>query len=58
MLYYDNLREEEIKIAVINPIVVKALLRVEGKSDKVDAMTLARLAANFDLKKSNMPDSQ
>jgi len=58
MLYYDTLREEGINIAVINPIVVKALLRVEGKSDKGDAMTLARLAANFDLKTSNMPDSQ
>jgi transposase len=43
---------------VINPIVVKSLLRVEGKSDKDDAMTLARLAASFDLKTSNMPDSQ
>jgi transposase len=58
MLYYDTLREEGINISVINPIVVKALLRVEGKSDKGDAMTLARLAANFDLKTSNMPDSQ
>lgn len=58
MLYYDTLREEGINIAVINPIVVKSLLRVEGKSDKGDAMTLARLAANFDLKTSNMPDSQ
>lgn len=58
MLYYDTLREEGINIAVINPIVVKALLQVEGKSDKGDAMTLARLAANFDLKTSNMPDGQ
>lgn len=58
MLYYDTLREEGINISVINPVVVKALLRVEGKSDKGDAMTLARLAANFDLKTSNMPDGQ
>jgi transposase len=58
LLYYDTLREQGVNIAVINPIVVKSLLRVEGKSDKGDAMTLARLAASFDLKTSNMPDSQ
>jgi transposase len=58
LLYYDTLREQGINIAVINPIVVKSLLRVEGKSDKGDAMTLARLAASFDLKTSNMPDMQ
>jgi transposase len=58
LLYYDTLRQAGINIAVINPIVVKSLLRVEGKSDKGDAMTLARLAASFDLKTSNMPDSQ
>jgi transposase len=58
LLYYDTLREAGINIAVINPIVVKSLLRVEGKSDKGDAMTLARLAASFDLKTSNMPDTQ
>jgi transposase len=56
MLYYDTLREEGVIIAVFSPIVVKALLRVEGKSDKGDTKTLARLAANFDLKTSNMPD--
>jgi len=38
-------------------MVVKSLLCVEGKSDKGDAMTLARLAASFDLKTSNMPDA-
>ena len=58
LLYYDTLRQQGINIAVINPLVVKSLLRVEGKSDKGDAMTLARLAASFDLKTSNMPDSQ
>lgn len=58
LLYYDTLREQGINIAVINPLVVKSLLRVEGKSDKGDAMTLARLAASFDLKTSNMPDLQ
>jgi transposase len=58
LLYYDTLREQGINIAVINPMTVKSLLRVEGKSDKGDAMTLARLAASFDLKTSNMPDSQ
>lgn len=58
LLYYDTLREAGINIHVINPLVVKSLLRVEGKSDKGDAMTLARLAASFDLKTSNMPDLQ
>jgi len=58
LLYYDVLRSQEIHVAVINPVVVKSLLRVEGKSDKGDAMTLARLAASFDLKASNMPDNQ
>lgn len=58
LLYYDTLRQEGINIAVINPLVVKSLLRIEGKSDKGDAMTLARLAASFDLKTSNMPDRQ
>jgi transposase len=58
LLYYDILRSQGIHIALINPLVVKSLLRVEGKSDKGDAMTLARLAASFDLKTSNMPDNQ
>src|SRR3990172_9057422 len=58
LLYFDTLRLMGINIAVINPIVVKSLLRIEGKSDKGDAMTLARLAASFDLKTSNMPDAQ
>lgn len=56
LLYYDILRAQGINILVINPIVVKSLLRVEGKSDKGDAMTLARLASSFALKTSNMPD--
>jgi hypothetical protein len=41
---------------VINPLRVKALLRVEGKSDRADSVTLARLAASFDIRPSNMPD--
>ncbi len=41
LLYYDVLLQQGINIAVINPLVVKSLLRVEGKSDKGDAMTLA-----------------
>jgi transposase len=58
LLYYDVFRAQGLNVTVINPIVVKSLLRVEGKSDKGDAMTLARLAASFDLKTSNMPDVQ
>ena len=29
---------------------------MEGKSDRADAVTLARLAASFDMRPSNMPD--
>ena len=58
LLFYDTFSKENLNIVVINPIVVKSLLRVEGKSDKADAMTLARLAAGFDLRTSNMPDEQ
>ena len=39
-------------------MTVKALLRVEGKSNRRDAATLARLAAGFDLRKSNIPDAR
>lgn len=33
-----------------------SLLRVEGKTDAADAVTLARLASGFHLRISNMPD--
>jgi transposase len=56
-LYYDGLLAAGQNIHVINPMVVKSLLRVEGKSDKGDAITLARLAASFDLHTSNVADS-
>jgi transposase len=55
-LYYDTMREAGVNIAVINPLTVKSLLRVEGKSDKGDAATLAQLAGSFRLRTSNMPD--
>lgn len=58
MLFYDALRMAGITTHVINPMLIKSLLRVEGKSDKGDAATLARLAASFNLRVSNMPDSQ
>lgn len=58
MLFYDALRAAGITTHVINPMLIKSLLRVEGKSDKGDAATLARLAASFNLRVSNMPDSQ
>ena len=57
MLAYDSMREANLPVVVINPLRVKALLRVEGKSDRADAVTLARLAASFDMRGSNMPDS-
>jgi transposase len=58
MLYYDAFRQAGMNIQVINPMLIKSLLRVEGKSDKGDASTLARLAASFTLRTSNMPDEQ
>lgn len=58
IMFYETLRLAGVPIVVINPLIVKSLLRVEGKSDKADAMTLARLAASFQLKTSNMPDRQ
>jgi len=54
---YDALILNNLNAIIINPLRVKALLRVEGKSDKADAITLARLAASFRMKGSNMPDS-
>lgn len=56
MMAYDGLRAANQNAVVINPLRVKALLRVEGKSDRADAVTLARLAASFDMRPSNMPD--
>lgn len=55
---YDALTEASLPVTMINPLTVKALLRVEGKSDRRDAATLARLAAGFDLRKSNIPDAR
>lgn len=55
---YDALARAGLPITMINPLTVKALLRVEGKSDRRDAATLARLAAGFDLRKSNIPDAR
>jgi hypothetical protein len=54
---YRRLSAAKVNIVVVNPLTIKALLRVEGKSDKRDAATLARLAATFDLRPSNMPDA-
>jgi transposase len=55
---YDALAAAGLPVTMINPLTVKALLRVEGKSDRRDAATLARLAAGFDLRKSNIPDAR
>lgn len=56
LLFYDVFKMEKLLVRIINPLLVSALLKVEGKNDKADARTLSRLAANFDLKTSNMPD--
>lgn len=58
ILFHDVFQRTGVRIHVINPLLVKSLLRVEGKSDRGDAATLARLAASFDLRISNMADEQ
>ena len=55
-LFYAALRQQKLNAHVINPTIIKALLAVEGKSDKADAINMARLAAHFKLRTSNMPD--
>ena len=55
---FDTLREAGLDVICVNPSSVKALLRVEGKSDKRDAATLARIAAGFGLRRSNIPDAE
>ena len=55
---YDAMRIAGLPVAVINPTTIKALLRVEGKSDRKDAFTLARVASSFELRRSNIPDQQ
>lgn len=56
IMAYDYISKANLNIAVINPLVIAALIRVEGKTDARDAATLARLAASFPLRASNMPD--
>ena len=56
ILAHDAISQARLPIAVINPLVISALIRVEGKTDARDAATLARLAASFPLRASNMPD--
>ena len=56
ILYYETFREAGLNAQVINPRLIKALLAVEGKSDKADAFNMARLAMSFQLRVSNMPD--
>lgn len=55
-LFYHTFRRWQLNAHVINPMTIKALLAVEGKSDKADAINMARLAARFKLRTSNMPD--
>lgn len=55
-LFYHAFRKRELNAHILNPMTIKALLAVEGKSDKADAINMARLAAHFRLRTSNMPD--
>ena len=55
-LFYHAFRKRELNAHILNPMTIKALLAVEGKSDKADAINMARLAAHFKLRTSNMPD--
>lgn len=48
-------REAGFDVVVVNPVRIKALLRAEGKNDRKDAFTLARLALSFDLEGSVQP---
>lgn len=52
---YDALANAQLPVLMVNPLHVKALLRVQGKTDQQDAATLARLAASFELRGSNIP---
>jgi transposase len=56
--FYDEFRKVGINAHIINPVLVSALLKTLGKNDAKDAMNLARLALNFELKTSNMPDDR
>jgi transposase len=56
LMAHDAICAAGLNICVINPQVIAALIRAEGKSDARDASTLARLAASFPLRGSNMPD--
>ncbi len=40
------------EVVVVNPHRIKAILRVDGKDDVKDAVTLTKLVLSFDLKKS------
>ena len=53
---YQAMKAHGIRVGVINPQFIRSLLRVEGKTDAADAVTLARLASGFHLRISNMPD--
>jgi transposase len=57
LLFHDVFTQNGLNVGIINPLSVSALLKVEGKNDKADAITLARLATSFSLKLSNMPDT-
>lgn len=55
-LFYHAFLKRELNAHILNPMTIKALLAVEGKSDKADAINMARLAAHFRLRASNIPD--
>jgi len=45
---------DHTEVVVVNPHRIKAILRVDGKDDVKDAVTLTKLILSFDLKKSPM----
>lgn len=47
-----------VNVTLINPLRVKALLKVEGKDDHKDAATLAKLGMSFDLRGSISPSEE
>lgn len=56
--YYEQFRKAGINCKVINPLLIKSLIHADGKNDANDAMNMAKLALNFELKTSNMPDNK
>ncbi len=56
--FYDTFVSEGLNAIIINPLLIKSLIKSVGKNDRKDAQTMAELLLNFELKASNMPDDR